>query len=101
MNAAIAMNAKNRRRPADTRPADSAPILIETISATRAPPSRYRPIQHPFFKPPQKKSGLDERREGAHISRLPGVRRTITSMAMREIKSDISFANAVGHTQRG
>ncbi|TIW49639.1 MAG: Lrp/AsnC family transcriptional regulator, partial [Mesorhizobium sp.] len=29
-----------------------------------------------------------------------GVRRTITSMAMREIKGDISFANAVGHTQQ-
>jgi Lrp/AsnC family leucine-responsive transcriptional regulator len=34
------------------------------------------------------------------LSRLPGVRRTITSMAMREIKSDISFATAVGHTQQ-
>ncbi|MER8754516.1 Lrp/AsnC family transcriptional regulator [Mesorhizobium sp. M0976] len=33
------------------------------------------------------------------LSRLPGVRRTITSMAMREIKGGISFANAVGHTQ--
>jgi Lrp/AsnC family leucine-responsive transcriptional regulator len=34
------------------------------------------------------------------LSRLLGVRRTITSMAMREIKGDISFANAVGHTQQ-
>jgi Lrp/AsnC family leucine-responsive transcriptional regulator len=34
------------------------------------------------------------------LSRLPGVRRTVTSMAMREIKSDISFADAVGHAQK-
>ncbi|BCG95418.1 hypothetical protein MesoLj131a_42820 [Mesorhizobium sp. 131-2-1] len=40
MNAAIAMNASNRKRPADTRPTGSAPLLIETTSATRVPPSR-------------------------------------------------------------
>lgn len=34
------------------------------------------------------------------LSRLPGMRRTITSMAMREIKSDVWFADAVGHTQK-
>jgi Lrp/AsnC family leucine-responsive transcriptional regulator len=34
------------------------------------------------------------------LSRLPGVRRTITSMAMREIKGDISFAAAAGHVQK-
>ncbi|WP_296744222.1 Lrp/AsnC ligand binding domain-containing protein, partial [Mesorhizobium sp.] len=34
------------------------------------------------------------------LSRLPGVRRTVTSMAMREIKSDISFADAAGHVAR-
>jgi Lrp/AsnC family leucine-responsive transcriptional regulator len=34
------------------------------------------------------------------LSRLPGVRRTITSMAMREIKSDISFADAIGHARK-
>ncbi|WP_292069110.1 hypothetical protein [Mesorhizobium sp.] len=41
MNAAIAMNAKNRKRPADTSPAGCALALIELIetkSATRAPP---------------------------------------------------------------
>lgn len=31
------------------------------------------------------------------LSRLPGVHRTITSMATREIKSDISFAGAALH----
>ena len=35
------------------------------------------------------------------LSRLPGVRRTITSMAMREIKGEISFANAAAHALRG
>lgn len=33
------------------------------------------------------------------LSRLPGVRRTITSMAMREIKGEISFAAAQSRTQ--
>jgi hypothetical protein len=83
--------------------------LIETTSATRATRPDHRPIQHRFFNPSQKKSRLEERRKGAQIkglmprkelSRLPGMRRTITSMAMREIKSDVSFANAVGHTQK-
>lgn len=32
------------------------------------------------------------------ISRLPGVRRTVTSMATREIKGAISFSEAVRHT---
>jgi Lrp/AsnC family leucine-responsive transcriptional regulator len=32
------------------------------------------------------------------ISRLPGVRRTVTSMATREIKDNVSFAEAVRHT---
>ncbi|CAN7498689.1 hypothetical protein LJR234_003620 [Mesorhizobium amorphae] len=40
---AFAMNAKNLGRPADTRAAGSAPILIETISTTRVPPSRVSP----------------------------------------------------------
>jgi Lrp/AsnC family leucine-responsive transcriptional regulator len=31
------------------------------------------------------------------ISRLPGVRRTVTSMATREIKGNVSFAAAVRH----
>jgi Lrp/AsnC family leucine-responsive transcriptional regulator len=35
------------------------------------------------------------------LSRLPGVRRTVTSMAMREIKGEISFAEAAGHALRG
>jgi len=35
------------------------------------------------------------------LSRLPGVRRTVTSMAMREIKGDISFAKAAAHALRG
>jgi len=35
------------------------------------------------------------------LSRLPGVRRTVTSMAMREIKGDISFADAAAHAMRG
>ncbi|SFP35483.1 Lrp/AsnC family transcriptional regulator, leucine-responsive regulatory protein [Mesorhizobium sp. NFR06] len=35
------------------------------------------------------------------LSRLPGVRRTVTSMAMREIKGDISFAEAARHALRG
>jgi Lrp/AsnC family leucine-responsive transcriptional regulator len=35
------------------------------------------------------------------LSRLPGVRRTITSMAMREIKGNISFAAAVQHAKIG
>ena len=35
------------------------------------------------------------------LSRLPGVRRTVTSMAMREIKGDISFAEAAGRAVRG
>ncbi len=34
------------------------------------------------------------------LSRLPGVHRTITSMATREIKSDISFASAALHRRR-
>lgn len=33
------------------------------------------------------------------ISRLPGVRRTVTSMATREIKESVSFAEAVRHAQ--
>jgi Lrp/AsnC family leucine-responsive transcriptional regulator len=32
------------------------------------------------------------------ISRLPGVRRTVTSMATREIKGNVSFAAAVRHS---
>ncbi|GLR42603.1 hypothetical protein GCM10007880_31190 [Mesorhizobium amorphae] len=40
---AFAMNAKNPRRPADSRQAGSAPVLIETISTTRVPPSRVSP----------------------------------------------------------
>jgi len=35
------------------------------------------------------------------ISRLPGVRRTVTSMATREIKGRVSFAEAVRHTLGG
>ncbi|TIP38747.1 MAG: Lrp/AsnC family transcriptional regulator, partial [Mesorhizobium sp.] len=35
------------------------------------------------------------------LSRLPGVRRTVTSMAMREIKGDISFAEAAARVVRG
>ncbi|TPJ76004.1 Lrp/AsnC family transcriptional regulator [Mesorhizobium sp. B2-6-2] len=35
------------------------------------------------------------------LSRLPGVRRTVTSMAMREIKGDISFAEAAARALRG
>ena len=31
------------------------------------------------------------------LNRLPGVRRTMTSMSTREIKSDISFADAARH----
>jgi DNA-binding Lrp family transcriptional regulator len=31
------------------------------------------------------------------LSRLPGVRRTVTSMSTREIKSDLSFAEAARH----
>ena len=34
------------------------------------------------------------------LSRLPGVRRTVTSMAMREIKGDISFAEAAARALR-
>ncbi|MGA1804109.1 Lrp/AsnC family transcriptional regulator [Rhizobium sp. HT1-10] len=33
------------------------------------------------------------------LSRLPGVRRTVTSMSTREIKTDISFAEAVKHAR--
>lgn len=33
------------------------------------------------------------------ISRLPGVRRTVTSMATREIKGNVSFAAAVLHAE--
>jgi Lrp/AsnC family leucine-responsive transcriptional regulator len=33
------------------------------------------------------------------ISRLPGVRRTVTSMATREIKASVSFAEAMRHAQ--
>jgi Lrp/AsnC family leucine-responsive transcriptional regulator len=33
------------------------------------------------------------------ISRLPGVRRTVTSMATREIKGNVSFAEAVRHAR--
>lgn len=48
---ALVMNAKNRKRPADTCPARSAPVPIEMNSATsltpRAPP--YRPVRPPFF----------------------------------------------------
>ncbi|WP_210235832.1 hypothetical protein, partial [Mesorhizobium sp. M1C.F.Ca.ET.204.01.1.1] len=44
---------------ADSRPAGSALTLIETISVTRAPPPRYRPVRRPFFNSPQKKSGLE------------------------------------------
>jgi Lrp/AsnC family leucine-responsive transcriptional regulator len=33
------------------------------------------------------------------ISRLPGVRRTVTSMATREIKQSVSFADAMRHSQ--
>lgn len=33
------------------------------------------------------------------ISRLPGVRRTVTSMATREIKESVSFAEAIRHVQ--
>lgn len=37
---AIAMKAQSRKRPVGSRPAGRAPILIEMISATRAPPSQ-------------------------------------------------------------
>ncbi|WP_292363271.1 hypothetical protein [Mesorhizobium sp.] len=40
MKPAIAMKAQSRKRAAESRPAGRAPILIEMISATRAPPSR-------------------------------------------------------------
>ena len=33
------------------------------------------------------------------LSRLPGVRRTVTSMSTREIKTEISFAAAVRHAK--
>lgn len=35
------------------------------------------------------------------LSRLPGVRRTVTSMAMREIKAETSFAEAARHGRNG
>jgi DNA-binding Lrp family transcriptional regulator len=35
------------------------------------------------------------------LSRLPGVRRTVTSMSTREIKSDVSFAEATRHVDDG
>ncbi|KAA0695680.1 Lrp/AsnC family transcriptional regulator [Neorhizobium sp. P12A] len=35
------------------------------------------------------------------LSRLPGVRRTVTSMSTREIKNDVSFAEAARHVGDG
>ncbi|TGQ50962.1 hypothetical protein EN836_26690 [Mesorhizobium sp. M1C.F.Ca.ET.193.01.1.1] len=62
MNAAITMNAKNRKRPADTSRAGCALALIELIetkSATRAPPAATIDRFNARSRPSQKKSELD------------------------------------------
>ncbi|OHV69234.1 hypothetical protein LCM4577_21685 [Mesorhizobium sp. LCM 4577] len=58
MKAAIATKAISRKRPADSRPAGSAPVLIEMISATAHPRSETIDRFNAVLRSSQKKSGL-------------------------------------------